>query len=93
MLGPSTTSDVTSSPHRISATRIVACAVLAFAIAVIVHGVVSLLGAGDSAWRLFVTPLIGAAVMYFGLRGYTTTGRIRLSLLVALCLLLFSSAA
>ena len=80
-------------PQRFSVNRIVACAVLAFVIAIIVHGVISLLGGGDSPFRLFVTPLIGAAVMFFGLRGYPTAGRIRLSLLVAVCLLLFSSAA
>ena len=86
-------SDGDASPRRFSVNRIVACAVLAFVIAIIVHAIISLLGGGDSPFRLFVTPLIGATVMFFGLRGYPTAGRIRLSLLVALCLLLFAGAA
>ena len=86
-------SDAKVAPARFSINRIVGCAVLSFVIAIIVHGVISLIGSGDSPFRLFVTPLIGATVMFFGLRGYPTAGRIRLSLLVALCLLLFAGAA
>ena len=86
-------SDAKAVSPRVSANRIIACAVLAFVIAIIVHAIISLLGGGDSPFRLFVTPLIGAAVMFFGLRGYPTAGRIRLSLLVAVCLLLFAGAA
>ena len=95
MPGLTTTPDpeAPSRPVRVSANRIVGCAVLAFVIAIVVHGVISLLGGGDSPLRLFVTPLIGAAVMFFGLRSYPTAGRIRLSFLVALCLLLFAGAA
>lgn len=86
-------SDAKAAPARFSVNRIIACAILAFLIAIVVHAVISLLGGGDSPFRLFVTPLIGATVMFFGLRGYPTSGRIRLSLLVALCLLLFAGAA
>lgn len=95
MPGRTTTPDpeAPSRPARVSANRIVACAVLAFLIAIVVHGVISLLGGGDSPLRLFVTPFIGATVMFLGLRGYPTAGRIRLSFLVALCLLLFAGAA
>jgi hypothetical protein len=78
---------------RPSANRIVALTLVAFAIALIVHTLIILLGGGDSPFRLFVTPLIGAAVMFFGLRGYPASGRIRLSVMVALCLLLFAGAA
>lgn len=94
MTGPSTTTDAErASPQRVSANRIIGCAVLAFVIAIVVHAIISLLGGGDSPFRLFVTPLIGAAVMFFGLGGYPTAGRVRLSLLVALFLLLFAAAA
>jgi hypothetical protein len=78
---------------RVSANRIIALALLSFAIAVVVHLVIKLLGGGESPFRLFVSPLIGAALMFLGLRGYPTAGRIRLSLMVGLCLLLFAGAA
>jgi hypothetical protein len=43
--------------------------------------------------RIFATPALGAAIVYFGLRGYPTWGRVRLAALVAVFLLLFASVA
>ncbi|MEO8456243.1 MAG: hypothetical protein ABI559_00385 [Chloroflexota bacterium] len=77
---------------RFSGGRIVWFAILSFAIALAVHGVIILIGGGDSPFRLFVTPLIGAGVMFFGLRGFPAASRVRLSLMVGICLLLFSGA-
>jgi hypothetical protein len=78
---------------RVSANRIVGLALLSFAIAVVVHLVIKLLGGGDSWLRFFVTPIIGMAVMYLGLGGYPTAMRIRMTLMVGICLVLFSGAA
>src|SRR4051812_40408380 len=87
--GPPTMTDDAPRPvSRVSPNRIVGFALLAFAIALVVHGVIILLGGGDSFLRFFVSPIIGAAVMFFGLRGYPTAGRIRLAAMVAVCLLL-----
>jgi hypothetical protein len=47
----------------------------------------------DNPFRLFVTPLVGAAIMYLGLRGYPTSGRVRLAVMVGVFLLLFASVA
>lgn len=47
----------------------------------------------DNPFRLFVTPLVGAAIMYLGLRGYPTWGRVRLAAMVGVFLLLFASVA
>lgn len=47
----------------------------------------------DNPFRLFVTPLVGASIMYLGLRGYPTWGRVRLAAMVGVFLLLFASVA
>jgi hypothetical protein len=78
---------------RISANRIVGLALLSFAIAVVVHLLIKLLGGGDNWLRFFVTPIIGMAVMYFGLAGYPAATRIRMTLMVGICLVVFSGAA
>jgi hypothetical protein len=90
-----TTAATDKSPRKrphFSGGRIVGFAILSFVIALAVHGLIILLGGGDSPLRLFVTPLIGAVVMFFGLRGYPAAGRVRLCLMVAICLLLLSGA-
>lgn len=47
----------------------------------------------DNPFRLLLTPVVGAAIVYLGLRGYPTWGRIRLAAMVAVFLLLFASVA
>lgn len=76
-----------------SAPRIVAIAVVAFIAAVAVHALLGALGvASDDPFRLFVTPFVGATIVYAGLSGYHRWGRVRLSVMVGLLLLLFSGA-
>lgn len=41
--------------------------------------------------RLLATPIVGAGIVYFGLRGYPTWGRVRLAGMVGVFLLLFAS--
>jgi hypothetical protein len=65
---------------------------VAFGVALIVHALLGVAGVESEApLRLFATPLIGAAIVYAGLRGYSTAGRLRLSAMVALGLLLIAS--
>ncbi|HEY8765731.1 MAG TPA: hypothetical protein VIP09_00480 [Dehalococcoidia bacterium] len=78
------------SAVRPSANRIVALTLVAFTIALIVHALIIVIGGRDSPLRLFVTPLIGAAVIFFGLAGYPMAGRVRLSVMVGLGLLLIA---
>jgi hypothetical protein len=77
-----------------SATRIIALTIIAFAAAIAVHTLLGAVGVGlDNAFRLLVTPVVGAVIVYFGLAGYTTAGRLRLAAMVAVLLLLFSGAS
>jgi hypothetical protein len=77
-----------------SAARIVVLTVVAFAAAIGVHTLLGAIGVGaDDAFRLLVTPLIGAVIVYFGLTGYTTAGRLRLAAMVGVLLLVFSGAS
>jgi hypothetical protein len=78
------------TPAAFSANRIVLLVLVAFTIALAVHGLIHALGAGDSPLRLFVTPLIGAGVIFAGLRGYPLSGRIRLGVMVGVGLLLIA---
>jgi hypothetical protein len=84
-------------PSRVrppSATRIVILTLVAFAAAIAVHTLLGVAGVGtDNAFRLLVTPIVGAAIVYFGLAGYTTAGRLRLAAMVGVLLLLFSGAS
>jgi len=76
-----------------TATRIVAIAVVAFAFAIAVHTLLGVAGLeSDNAVRLLVAPVVGSAIVYAGLSGYHTGGRVRLSAMVGLLLLLFSGA-
>jgi hypothetical protein len=77
-----------------SANRIVVLAVVTAAFALGLQ--LSLVAIGldrDNPFRLFVTPLVGAATVYIGMRGYPTWGRVRLSAMVGVFLLLFASVA
>jgi hypothetical protein len=87
--GPTTDGE---SSNRPSANRIVVLTLVAFAIALIVHTLIIVIGGRDSPFRLFVTPLIGASVIFFGLAGYPIAGRVRLSVMVGLGLLLIAGA-
>jgi hypothetical protein len=75
---------------RPSASRIVALTLIAFAIALIVHALIIVVGGRDSPPRLFVTPLIGASVIFLGSAGYPMAGRVRLSAMVGVGLLLIA---
>ena len=88
---PGETTSVVRPP---SATRIVLIALAAFAVAIAVHTTLGAIGVGsDNAFRLLVTPAIGAVIVYFGLAGYHTAGRLRLAAMVGVLLLVFSGAA
>jgi hypothetical protein len=74
--------------------RIILLCALAFIVAFAVHTLLGALGFGsDEPFRLFVTPLIGAAIVYFGLPGYPRGGRIRLAAMVGVGLLLIAGMA
>jgi hypothetical protein len=71
--------------------RIIVLCAVAFLVAIAVHTMLGLAGIGaDRPIRLLVTPLIGAAIIYFGLPGYPTAGRIRLAAMVGVGLLLIA---
>jgi hypothetical protein len=55
-----------------------------------VHALIIVIGGRDNPLRLFVTPLIGASVIFFGSAGYPMAGRTRLSVMVGLGLLLIA---
>lgn len=77
-----------------SATRIVLLTLVAFAAAISVHTILGALGVGsDNAFRLLVTPVVGAVIVYSGLSGYHRAGRLRLAAMVGVLLLLFSGAS
>jgi hypothetical protein len=77
-----------------SAARIVFLTLVAIAVAIAVHTILGAVGVGaDYAFRLLVTPLIGALIVFFGLAGYTTAGRLRLAVMVGVLLLAFSGAS
>jgi hypothetical protein len=77
-----------------SATRIVILTLVAFAAAIAVHTFLGAVGVGaDNAFRLLVTPIVGAAIVFFGLAGYTTAGRLRMAAMVGVLLLIFSGAS
>jgi len=77
-----------------SATRIILLTLVAFAAAIAVHTLLGAIGVGaDNAFRLLVTPLIGAVIVYLGLAGYHTAGRLRLAAMVGVLLLVFSGAS
>jgi hypothetical protein len=77
-----------------SPAQIILLTLAAFAAAIVVHTLLGLAGVGsDNAFRLLVTPLVGALIVYLGLRGYPTAGRLRLAGMVGVLLLLFSGAS
>ena len=79
---------------RPSANRIILLAVVTAAIALALQLTLIALGLGrDNPIRLLLVPIIGALLIYYGLRGYSKWGRIRLAGMVGLFLLLFASAA
>lgn len=69
--------------------RLLLLPVIAFGLAVAAHVALAVAGVGsDNPLRLFATPVIGAVVVYFGLRGYPRPRRVRTAVLVAAGLLL-----
>ena len=77
-----------------SANRIVLLTLAAFVVAIGVHALLGVAGIGsDNAFRLLVTPVIGAAIIFFGLLSYPLAGRLRLAAMVGVLLLLFSGAS
>jgi hypothetical protein len=87
---PGQTTDGEPAAVRPSANRIVVLTLVAFTIALIVHALIIVIGGRDSPLRLFVTPLIGASVIFFGSAGYPMSGRLRLSAMVGVGLLLIA---
>lgn len=74
--------------------RIIALCAIAFLVAFAVHTLLGAIGFdSDEPFRLFVTPLIGAAIVYFGLPGYPRAGRVRLAAMVGVGLLLIAGMA
>jgi len=64
---------------------------LAFLVALIAQILLKAAGLGsDHPLRVLGTPLIGAAVVFFGMRPYPMRGRLRLALMVALGLFLLA---
>jgi len=77
------------SPNRIVLLAIVTAAgALAMQLGLIALGL-----GRENPIRLLLVPILGGLVVYFGLRGYPISGRIRLSVMVAVFLLLFAGVA
>jgi len=79
------------APPRVN--RIIALCAAAFFAAIIVHTLLGLAGIGSNEpLRLLVTPIIGAAIVFLGLtrEHYPLAGRIRLSIMVGVGLLLIA---
>jgi hypothetical protein len=75
-------------------TRVLLLALITAAIALAIQLALITLGLGrDNPIRLLLVPVIGALLVYYGLSGYSKWGRIRLSVMVGVFLLLFASAA
>lgn len=71
--------------------RILLLPLVAFAVALAVHGLFAAAGvSAGSPLRIFTTPLIGALIVYFGLGDYPRAGRLRLAAMVAMGLLLIA---
>ena len=87
---PGQTTDAEPAAVRPSANRIVVLTLVAFTIALIVHALIIVIGGRNNGLRLFVTPLIGTAVIFLGLAGYPIAGRLRLSAMVGVGLLLIA---
>ncbi len=85
---------ITDARPQVSATRVILLAIVTAAIALVLQLTLIELGLGrDNPVRLLLVPIIGAMLIYLGLRGYSKWGRIRLSVMVGLFLLLFAGAA
>ena len=77
-----------------TANRVVLLAVITAALALVLQLLLIAIGLDrGNPIRLLATPAVGAAIVYIGLRGYPTWGRVRLAALVAVFLLLFASVA
>jgi hypothetical protein len=77
-----------------TANRVVLLAIATAAVALVLQLVLIAIGLDrGNPVRLLATPLVGAAVVYFGLRGYPKWGRVRLAAMVGVFLLLFASLA
>lgn len=73
--------------------RVLLLPLAAFAIALVFHGALAIAGIpSNNPVRVFATPIIGGLVVYFGLRDYPRSGRLRLALMVAAGLFLVALA-
>ncbi len=74
---------------RLSLARLLLLPLVAFAIAVALQAALQASGLpAASPLRVFATPAIAAAVVFYGLRPYPTAGRLRQAAMVAAGLLL-----
>ncbi len=79
--------------HASPINKVLLLPLAAFAIALAFHGILALAGVpADNPVRVFATPLIGGLVVYFGLRDYPKSGRLRLALMVGAGLFLIALA-
>lgn len=77
-----------------SVTRLLLLPAIAFAVALGVHLLLAAAGVpSDNPVRFLATPLIGALIVYFGLRGFSRPRRLRTATLVAVGLLLIGLLA
>jgi hypothetical protein len=80
--------------QRPTGNRIVLLAIITAAIALVLQLLLIAIGLGrTNPVRLLLTPLIGGLIVYYGLRGYPTWGRVRMAVMVGVFLLLFASVA
>ena len=70
--------------QRPTLVRLLFLPLLAFLVALGVQAALKVAGVpSDSPLRIFATPAIAAAVVFYGLRPYPTAGRLRLAAMVA----------
>lgn len=71
--------------------RLLLLPVVAFLIALAVQAILRAAGlSSTNPVRVFLTPLIAAAVVFLGLGTYSTSGRLRIAIMVAVALFLFA---
>ncbi len=77
------------TPQRPPIGRVLLLPLAAFAVALGIHAALAAAGMPSAnPVRVFVTPVIGGLIVYFGLPGYPRAGRLRLAAMVAAGLLL-----
>ena len=91
MPGPTTPEPPIQRP---TGNRIVFLAIITAAIALVLQLLLIAVGFGrTNPIRLLLTPVTGGLIVFYGLRGYPTWGRVRLAVMVGVFLLLFASVA